>query len=464
MAIFSFRRRLLSMLNLVYTEGRGLPRDMVFSLSAGLRDELTTSAILVSTAATNMRARPSPVVVATDASLDWEAGVEAEIGPSISREVARHALIKPLWNRLLRPGAARDRAAGSLPASEELPEDEVKAHPLWSKLARALQYGGAWRRPCRQGRHINISEVRAGLQGELRHARRHPRSRLNLAMDSQVALGALGKGRSSSAAINRELRRCLPAHLGYESYLDLMYYASAENPADDGTRNVPLRAPREELPEWWSAASAGDFAGLDAWLAERGALPQDALGLPPLAELGVVRAPVHSRKEARESWWQRPSFRHRGRRLDVAEALQADAALPLRVQELLRTIPLQQFLTIGGKAPDLCNKGFLDLYSHSFGAARALARRSGCWVLTFELHRDASENLLDAACQAKVLELIAGGAFYCVGGGPVCSSMSRAIRPPVRSAAHPAGLPDCRPAMRAKVEEGNRHAAFAARW
>ena len=106
---------------------------------------------------------------------------------------------------------------------------------------------------------FNISEVRAGLQAELRHARRRPQSRLNLAMDSQVALGALGKGRSSSAAINRELRRSLPVHLGYESYLDLMYYASAENPADDGTRNVPLRAPSEDLPQWWSAALLGDF-------------------------------------------------------------------------------------------------------------------------------------------------------------------------------------------------------------
>ncbi|CAE7913453.1 unnamed protein product, partial [Symbiodinium necroappetens] len=247
-----------------------------------------------------------------------------------------------------------------------------------------------------------------------------------------VALGALGKGRSSSSAINRELRRslpALPAQLGYESYLDLMYYASAENPADDGTRNVPLRAPCEELPHWWAAALQGEFAELDAWLAERGALPQDALGLPPLTELGVVGT---------------------------------QATLPLRIQELLRAIPKQQFLTAGGKAPDLCEKGFLDLYSGSYGAARALARRSGCWVLTFELHRDAGEDLLDAACQARILELIAGGAFYCVGGGPVCSSMSRAIRPPVRSKAHPAGLPDCRPAMQAKVEAGNQQAAFAA--
>ena len=141
-AIFSFRRRLLSLLDRIYTEGRGLPRDLVFALSPGLRDELTVSAILISTAATNLRARPSPVVLASDASLDWEAGVECSVGPAFSRELSRHALIKPLWNRLLRPGAARERAQGCLPTDQELPSDEIKAHPqgravlpMWASLA-----------------------------------------------------------------------------------------------------------------------------------------------------------------------------------------------------------------------------------------------------------------------------------------------------------------------------------------
>ena len=461
-AIFAFRRRLLSMLNLIYTEGRGLPRDLVFTLSTSLRDELMTSAILISTAATNLRARASPVLVASDASLEWEAGVEAEVGPGMAREIGRHALIKPLWNRLLRPGAARERAAGCLAPEEELPADEVKAHPLWSKLARGLQYGGAWRRPCRRGRHINISEVRAGLHAELRQARKRPRSRHNLAMDSQVALGALGKGRSSSHAINRELRRSLPAHLGYESYLDLMYYASAENPADDGTRNVPLRPPTEALPSWWPAALDGDFSGLDAWLAERGSLPQDALGLPPVTELGVVRNPVATRREARKLWWQQPSSRAaRGRACPTVHA-SLGQSLPQAARTLLEAVPLRQFVTVGDTGPDLGKKGFLDLYSGSFGVARALARRSGCWVLTYELQRDASEDLLDPECQARILSLIGAGAFYCVGGGPVCSSMSRAIRPPVRSAEHPTGLPGCRATMEEKVLAGNKHASFSA--
>ena len=62
--------------------------------------------------------------------------------------------------------------------------------------------------------------------------------------------------------------------------------------------------------------------------------------------------------------------------------------------------------------------------------------------------------------QARIVTLIERKAFYATGGGPVCSSMSRAVRPPVRSTAFPEGLPDCRPAMREKVSQGNEHASF----
>ena len=57
---------------------------------------------------------------------------------------------------------------------------------------------------------------------------------------------------------------------------------------------------------------------------------------------------------------------------------------------------------------------------------------------------------------------VAAGVFLGVGGGPVCSSMFRAVRPPVRSKLFPAGLPDVRESMQKKVEEGNGHAAFSA--
>ena len=50
-------------------------------------------------------------------------------------------------------------------------------------------------------------------------------------LDSQVGLGALVKGRASSPAINRLLRRSLGFHLGCNVQEGLGYFRSAENPA-----------------------------------------------------------------------------------------------------------------------------------------------------------------------------------------------------------------------------------------
>ena len=106
--------------------------------------------------------------------------------------------------------------------------------------------------------------------------------------------------------------------------------------------------------------------------------------------------------------------------------------------------------------------GFLDLYSGSKGVARAAAAKSGRWVLCFDFAFGASQNLLDPELQRRILELLGRKAFIGAGGGPVCSSFSRAVRPPVRSRDHPLGVPQCRESMREKVEQGNRHAAFTA--
>ena len=106
---------------------------------------------------------------------------------------------------------------------------------------------------------------------------------------------------------------------------------------------MPLRSPSEELPSWWEAARSGDFTGLDAWLAERGSLPQDALGLHlclslvwfgrrwPLAVLPVA------------SGWSSPPFgaTAAGDLVETLQALNFQSAW----QELLRAWPERQFVT-----------------------------------------------------------------------------------------------------------------------
>ena len=81
-----------------------MPRHQVFRLSVRLQDELWSCGILILVASTNLRARYSPILLATDASLDWEAGVKAQVGERFGEEPE-----------------AQLSAAGLLEASEELP-------------------------------------------------------------------------------------------------------------------------------------------------------------------------------------------------------------------------------------------------------------------------------------------------------------------------------------------------------
>ncbi|CAE7735292.1 unnamed protein product, partial [Symbiodinium necroappetens] len=110
----------------------------------------------------------------------------------------------------------------------------------------------------------------------------------------------------------------------------------------------------------------------------------------------------------------------------------------------------------------LLRPGFLDCYSGSRGVAHELAEASGTWVLTFDYARSPDEDLLNVDLQARLFSLIRGRAFLGCGAGPVCSSFSRAIRPPVRNKEWPLGIPGARASMSEKIKERNLHASFTA--
>ena len=67
---------------------------------------------------------------------------------------------------------------------------------------------------------------------------------MSLAEQIVVCVGAFGKGRSSSSQLNQILRTCLGWSVLGNKELKQLYIASADNPADDPTRNVPLRQPQ----------------------------------------------------------------------------------------------------------------------------------------------------------------------------------------------------------------------------
>ena len=152
------------------------------------------------------------------------------------------------------------------------------------------------------------------------------------------------------------------------------------------------------------------------------------------------------------------------RSLERASAVPDSVSSWADIKCLLLTFNREQFiLPKGCKTPldeMLSASGFLDLFSGSLGVARAAANASGLWVLSFDLCRGADENLLHRPLQERILTLIKAGAFRGLGGGPVCSSFSKAIRPPVRSKAWPLGLPDLRSSMAGRVKDGNALSEF----
>ena len=151
------------------------------------------------------------------------------------------------------------------------------------------------------------------------------------------------------------------------------------------------------------------------------------------------------------------------RLLEQAPATAEAGKLSAEIKHMLLSFEPNQFvLPKGCKTPlhqMLDAPGYLDLYSGSRGA-RAASSASGSWCLTFDVGHAAGEDLLDIGLQKRILTLIKAGAFRGLGGGPICSSFSRAVRPPVRSKAFPLGLPSFRESMKDKVESGNAHASF----
>ena len=138
-----------------------------------------------------------------------------------------------------------------------------------------------------------------------------------------------------------------------------------------------------------------------------------------------------------------------GRVKKLAPLLSAEA------REALSEFPREQFVLGPGVSWPPKRGGFLDLFSGERGVAKNLAARSSTWSLCFDLAHSPNEDLLDPKVRQKLHRLIQLGCFIGAGGGPVCSSFSMAVRPPVRSASEPYGKEGISPAMQLKVQVGN---------
>eukprot|EP00438_Fugacium_kawagutii_P022352 Skav233118 [mRNA] locus=scaffold1342:395006:405928:- [translate_table: standard] len=286
-SLFLFRRRLMALLDSTFDSYRGQDSSEVFRVGGRLKSDLLCLVALLPMAVCNLRASPPDVVAASDASGWGEAGVLCDIPRELGKELMRHVLRKSVWNRLLSPHQAWLRTHDLLPPEDELPpgEEGFDLNPLWTLLAECLRYRLLFSKKKSGNRHINVGELRAALRTEKLLGSKKRSRRILLGLDSQVALGALLKGRSSSRSLNEELVRSLPLMLGYDVYLELMYYHTSVNRADQPTRGKEIEAPVQDLPPWWNEILEGNFAGFDEWLHAHGLDDLAVSELPDLKEL-----------------------------------------------------------------------------------------------------------------------------------------------------------------------------------
>jgi hypothetical protein len=235
------------------------------------------------------------------------------------------------------------------------------------------------------------------------------------ALDSQVALGSLVKGRASSKALNSELLRSVPTMLGSDLYGGYGFWPSKLNRADGPTRDAEPDAPDAEVPWWWNDVCNSRFDRFDCWLKNLEGMVAPSTA-PDLASFGdpvdirtgrALRAMTRQRK--------RGACEIGGAMTPVSEG----GSLAAEAVAILRSFPSQQFLFASGVC-EFLEPGALDLYSGKGGVARALADGGCPWVLTFEINRSESENVLLVSNKEKSTRLVVLRAVRLVGSAMVC--------------------------------------------
>ena len=478
-AILQCRRRAMCLLETAFKDIQDYDYGVTFELSPTTVDELWSLVILAPLFATDLRAEVCPELSLVDASGEWEAEVTTLLEPLLAGELHRQKLTKAAWSRLLSPLKARQRLHKQLDPELEVPDGEqpARSHPLWTTTIKSKQFSLQWRRRTRRRAHINVSELSAALRAEMRRARKFPNRRLLLGSDSQVSLGALVKGRSASRSLNKLLRQALPTLLCYNVYTSLQYVPTADNVADDPTRNHLCRQPSMSAPDWLTDICTGDYAGFDSKLLEDG-LDDAHIARLPCTDVEPALQPAGGPEAGDDRALPssavprkilRPGGNKSCRKNPVAATPVFEPWMPRRrldptVSSLLQEIPCNQFVLPRGRSFDqvITKPGHLDLFSGSRIAAQELANRTGHWVLTYDILHSPSEDLLDPAVQSTIEKMLVAGCFLSLTAGPVCASFSRAVRPMVRSAQFPEGLTGISSNMETKVKLGNAMAAWLA--
>jgi hypothetical protein len=220
--VMLLRRPLLSVFSRVYQfmrAGGGKRKKLWASVARELQLAVDLAPLLYA----DLRAQPSDVVVAVDAS-------EEGLGVVYKRGTSAQVLAS--------------YARGSLPPGDDSLPPPVgrqphlhRTDPAWFSRDWRIAVRGGWRFPLQ---HISDGEGQAALQALVwLGSRKWARDKRHfLFQDSSAALTGMLKGRSSSPPMLRSLRKSAAVMLACGMWVSPSWVPSADNPADGPSRGV----------------------------------------------------------------------------------------------------------------------------------------------------------------------------------------------------------------------------------
>ncbi|CAE8649387.1 unnamed protein product, partial [Polarella glacialis] len=268
------------------------------------------------------------------------------------------------------------------------------------------------------------------------------------------------------------------------------FLPTAVNPADNPTRDRPVREPTLRLRACWGAAAQGPCEFLDASLIRSGVDPDVPSGAPLLENAfeklqieGLKPRLAKSAAFLKGEHWRPagadfgfgavrsrrgPALPHypAGNPADAGSCAPSGGAASLVLSPaaiaLLAALPESRFLRPGRRDPHWrpTTPGFLDFYSGPRGVAKALRMKGAPWVLTFDFLVGPDQDLLDRETRVVLEACVDAAAFSWIGAAPSCASFSTAVTPPVGTPTYPGGVPWMTSSMKVKVRDGNSHSRW----
>ena len=223
----AYRREVLAVLDTAFLAVRKLPLHRKVLPSGALLDELVALVGLMPLMESDLRARPHLRLYASDAS---ESGLGACSAP----------ISESCWQSLFKLAEERGchvRLDWQSTDVAKLVDNRSAA----CGIALQAKWGACLQVEVTRARHINLLELEALYRLLEKIARSGVRrARLLVLVDSQVTLGAVTKGRSSSRRVNFWLRRVAGVCLSYGLSVDLVWVPTKANPADAPSRFVNI--------------------------------------------------------------------------------------------------------------------------------------------------------------------------------------------------------------------------------